>query len=135
MRDGLTKKTEGGGRRVDALERFLAERQATLVQLDGPNSGASLRLAGVRVTFGRGPAVDHLVDDGSISRQHACFELTERGYRVRDLGSTNGVVVNGSKVPAAELESGDEIRLGDVRFKYVVEARVPEPGTYELSAE
>lgn len=55
----------------------------------------------------------------AVSRVHA--ELVREGqkYVVRDLGSRNGVIVNGRKVKSVELEPLDELRIGDAIFKFV----------------
>jgi transcriptional regulator with PAS, ATPase and Fis domain len=67
-------------------------------------------------------AVDLVLQAPAVSRVHA--ELTREGrngYVVRDLGSRNGVLVNGRKVQQAELEPLDEVRIGDAIFKFVEE--------------
>jgi hypothetical protein len=84
----------------------------------GPDGPYPLSRARVRV--GRGRANELVLNDPSVSREHA--ELVPasdgRGWRVRDLGSTNGVEVNGAKVQDQALAYGDVITFGscDVRF-------------------
>jgi len=75
------------------------------------------------------------VDDPSISHQHAAFELGSGGFRVRDLGSTNGVVVNGARMALAELKHGDRIALGQIELRYVVETRAPAAKTHAVDSE
>ena len=49
----------------------------------------------------------------SISRRHMEIQRTDQGYQVYDLGSTNGVLVNGDRIEThAGLNDGDEIRIG-----------------------
>jgi hypothetical protein len=76
-------------------------------------------LAGARVRVGRGRSNELVLHDASVSRDHA--ELVPGdggGWRVRDLGSTNGVAVNGARVTDQPLAPGDVITFGscDVRF-------------------
>jgi hypothetical protein len=85
--------------------------------LGGPNGPFPLTHA--RVSVGRGKANGLVLQDASVSREHA--ELVrdpDGGWRVRDLGSTNGVAVNGTKVAERPLALGDVISFGscDVRF-------------------
>ena len=75
--------------------------------------------AGVtRARVGRGRANDIVLQDASVSREHGEFVLRGDTWFVRDLDSTNGVAVNGSKVMEARLKPGDVVRFGnaDLRF-------------------
>ncbi len=84
----------------------------------GPDGPYPLSRARVRV--GRGRTNELVLQDPSVSREHAELVPTSdgRGWRVRDLGSTNGVAVNGAKVQDQTLALGDMITFGscDVRF-------------------
>jgi len=60
---------------------------------------------------------DLVIADPTISRRHAEIERRGGRSRVKDLNSTNGTFVNGRRVVAeAPLSSGDELRLGTIRF-------------------
>ena len=66
------------------------------------------------ITVGRGQTNDIVIQDGKMSRAHARFEFDAEGkVNVFDTGSTNGVKVNGEKVPKAVIQPGDVIQLGD----------------------
>lgn len=57
-----------------------------------------------------------------ISRKHCCIAIVNDNVVVRDLGSTNGVAVNGAKIEReARLRLGDELTIGDVRFRLQTE--------------
>jgi hypothetical protein len=76
-------------------------------------------LSGARVRVGRGRSNELVLHDPSVSRDHAeLMPGVGGGWRVRDLGSTNGVAVNGTKVADQQLAPGDVITFGscDVRF-------------------
>ena len=64
-------------------------------------------LPGKRIVVGRVAPADLVVDDNSLSRQHARFCLVEDEVLVEDLGSTNGTWVGGENVPSAALRAGD----------------------------
>ncbi|BCW94091.1 MAG: FHA domain-containing protein [Acidobacteriota bacterium] len=68
-------------------------------------------------TIGRSPRNDICIAEASVSRQHAEIFLSARGYSIRDLGSNNGVFVNGQKVVEHLLASGDVIELGAPGWK------------------
>src|SRR5256885_11638199 len=69
-------------------------------------------LAGERMTIGRSRECELVVDDPNVSRRHAEVRKTIEGWMVVDLGSTNGVKVNGRRVQEEVLRPGDKITLG-----------------------
>jgi pSer/pThr/pTyr-binding forkhead associated (FHA) protein len=59
-----------------------------------------------------------LTTSRKISRKHCCIAVVNESVIVRDLGSTNGIAINGDKVPReGRLRLGDELCIGDVRFR------------------
>ena len=64
------------------------------------------------LVIGRGRGADVVLAEATISRAHAAIGVEAGGFFVQDLGSTNGTMVNGSKIERQELKSGDEIRMG-----------------------
>lgn len=55
--------------------------------------------------------------DKGVSREHASIQLSDRGIILRDLGSTNGTILNSSQLIPEQpflLRSGDEVRFGDL---------------------
>jgi DNA-binding NtrC family response regulator len=69
---------------------------------------------GAAVVVGRVPPADVIVPDVSLSRLHARFTLTDGQLAVEDLGSSNGTVLRAAAVERADLQPGDELRLGAV---------------------
>lgn len=65
------------------------------------------------LTIGRGSTVDLKVDDPGISRTHAEVTFVGGGVEVRDLGSTNGIILDGRRVQSGLLQNGSQIRLGN----------------------
>ena len=131
MRDGRTRKLAAGDRRPE-FTRFLAEFRAVVAVLAGGAAGSEHEIESPRTTLGRGPGVDLAFPDPAMSKQHACLEWVGGGLRLGDLGSTNGVRVNGGLVQVAELEHGDRFQLGEHVFQLVLERRRREPRAYLL---
>jgi len=74
------------------------------------------------LVVGRDPACD-ISDtrDPLLSRRHAAFTADARAVVVRDLGSRNGILVNGAKAPEATLRSGDVVQIGHLQVRFVDE--------------
>jgi Protein of unknown function (DUF3662)/FHA domain len=75
-------------------------------------------LTGSRVLLGRSRECDLVLDDPNVSRRHAELRRQDDTWIVADLGSTNGVKVNGRRVEHAVLKPGDEIILGLARLSF-----------------
>jgi hypothetical protein len=88
-----------------------------LVPLDGPQSGELFQLKG-RSVVGTAADCDVVLREPSISGRHAEFTSTSGGFRIADLGSTNGTFVNDKKVTTTDLIDNDSVRLGRVNFKF-----------------
>ena len=129
MKDGETRKLV---RSQVEKSLFLARHRTSLVVVQGHAIGTEYVLEADGITLGRGPGVDIAFEDDSMSRQHAAIELGSDGYHVRDMGSTNGLLVNGAKVDGADLKHGDRIQLGEHVLQYLIEKR-ERVGTYDLS--
>jgi Protein of unknown function (DUF3662)/Inner membrane component of T3SS, cytoplasmic domain len=101
-------------REARRLEPALDRRQALLV-----SEGRRNVLSGDRVLVGRSRECDVVVSDPNVSRRHIELRRGERGWVAVDLGSTNGMKVNGRRVSQAELDPGDRITVGvtDLTFE------------------
>jgi len=131
MRDGKTQRRPAGTSGQE-IETFFSRYCAAIVIIEGDAEGSEYTLDRTRLTMGRGPGVDLAFDDPSMSREHVALELVTGGFRIRDLGSTNGLMVNGSPCQAAKLKHGDRFQIGDYCFQYLVEERERGPREYEL---
>jgi FhaA, N-terminal domain/FHA domain len=78
-------------------------------------------LSGSRVLIGRSRDCDLTLDDPNVSRRHAELRNEDGHWLVADLGSTNGVKVNGRRVEEAVLQPGDELALGLARLSFELE--------------
>ncbi len=72
------------------------------------------------VTIGRGSENDIAVDSGSVSNVHAEMRRIKGGYELADVGSTNGLKLNGEPLPVVSLYSGMTVQIGDVSFGFVL---------------
>jgi hypothetical protein len=74
-----------------------------------------------RAVVGRSQRCDYVLPDPNVSRRH--FELQLRGsdWYLVDLGSTNGVTVNGRRVSTSRLKPGDEIVVGNSKLRFDVD--------------
>jgi VWFA-related protein len=73
------------------------------------------------VTVGRAGTNDVVIDDGTISRQHATIKWEDDTFRVYDLGSSNGTFVGDQRVRApVELVDGSNVRFGAVELAFRV---------------
>jgi FHA domain-containing protein len=78
-------------------------------------------LSGSRVLIGRSRDCDVTIEDPNSSRRHAELRNEDGRWIVTDLGSTNGVKVNGRRVEEAVLQPGDELVLGLARLRFELE--------------
>src|SRR5689334_10262816 len=70
------------------------------------------------ITVGRGTANDLVLNDAGVSRFHAVIKIQDDGVFVADRGSTNGVVVNGTRIEQeSQLQGGDVLHLGQYELR------------------
>ncbi|MDX2010016.1 MAG: FHA domain-containing protein [Myxococcaceae bacterium] len=103
-----------------------------LVIAEGKEAGREFVFDQESVVIGRTPECDVILYDAGVSRRHARIFGEGAGFLIEDLGSSNGTVVNGSKVAKQPLKDGDSIVLGPVKFTFAAmaqEALPEEPGT------
>jgi predicted component of type VI protein secretion system len=87
---------------------------AQLVALGG---GSSILLDKPVLLIGRHPECDIQIDSRKVSRRHCCIALVADALLVRDLDSTNGIRINGTRVSEGRLRSGDELTIGSHRYQ------------------
>jgi two-component system, cell cycle response regulator len=102
-----------------ASERPKGGNACSVVVIAGPELGRQLSLDDDSVEIGRLPECALQMDVESVSRRHARIERTDSGYKVVDLGSTNGTMVNGVRIKEHVLRDGDHIKTGKVVIKFI----------------
>jgi predicted component of type VI protein secretion system len=103
-------------RRLEAPLPAPSSERAMLV-----GEGRRIVLSGERLLVGRSRDCDLVLEDPNVSRRHMELRRDRAGWVAVDLGSTNGVRVNGRRVEEVPLEPGDEIALGLARLRFEVE--------------
>ncbi|MCB0404306.1 MAG: GGDEF domain-containing protein [Bdellovibrionales bacterium] len=102
------------------LEENGSTYEPYLIQISGRETGQMYNLKGRNVKLGRDPSCQIPLDDPHVSRNHA--EIIWRNGTelvIRDVGSTNGIFVNGKKVQEQVLLDGDKILIGTrLYFKF-----------------
>ena len=92
-----------------------------IISLDGVVL-REVQLTKDRVTLGRRPYNDIVIDHLAVSGEHALVQLLGSETFIEDLNSTNGTYINGKTVKKQLLKNGDVIEIGKYRIQYVDEA-------------
>ncbi len=95
-------------------------------QLVSLTEGQNIVLDKPIILVGRHPECDIQIDSRKISRRHCCVAQVNDYLIVRDLGSTNGIRINGVRVLEGRLKEGDELTIGGSSFRVSWED-TPEP--------
>jgi VWFA-related protein len=97
----------------------LKSAKARLVMQKGAGpKGKTWPLVGKVVSLGSGPENSIRILDGAVSGKHAGVAIDGNKFEIVDLGSKNGVLVNGKRTPRRFLRNGDVITLGMTEFKF-----------------
>ncbi len=94
---------------------------ASLALMAGPRYGEELPVPRPIVTVGRGAGCDVVIDDDSVSAQHARLEYDLGAWRITDLQSINGTAVEGTRLAPnvpTPLPYGATVRLGGVKLQF-----------------
>jgi pSer/pThr/pTyr-binding forkhead associated (FHA) protein len=83
----------------------------------GPGAAPIILLQRPVLLVGRHPECDVRIDLPKVSRRHCCLALAYERVVIRDLGSRNGLRVNGQVVDEAQLTHGDEVAIGPLIFR------------------
>jgi hypothetical protein len=94
-----------------------------------PESGDALELTSDCTVLGRDASCDVRVDDKTVSRRHARIERREGAWFVVDQSSANGTFLEGEKIAEGALREGQELRLGTVAYRVVIEGDDEAPAT------
>jgi hypothetical protein len=90
-----------------------------LLGLQGLAAGSTFSLTGGDVIVGRDGDNEIVLAENTVSRRHAQLVRDSQGqFTLTDLGSANGVYINGVRIQRAILNTGDEIKIGDNYFRF-----------------
>jgi predicted component of type VI protein secretion system len=86
-------------------------------QLVALSEGANIALDKPVILVGRHQECDIQIPSRKISRRHCCLAQVGDHLVVRDLGSTNGIRINGVRVVEGNLQAEDELTIGNMRYQ------------------
>jgi small-conductance mechanosensitive channel len=92
--------------------------RARIVSLSGPVRGVIYEIGESGLLIGRDTDCDIVLPDPRVSHQHARINAEKDGFRLRDLDSRHGTVLNGEDITAAILQPGDQIAVGGATFVF-----------------
>ena len=95
------------------MARLIITHQGTVIK--------EYDLSKEKITVGRKPSNDIVLDDPTVSGVHAAFLHMQHTY-IEDLNSTNGVKLNGKTVNKRQLNHGDIVLIGQHEFKFIDDA-------------
>ena len=116
--------------RKGAVVAIPAGHRAKLICVSTQYAGREFELSKAENVLGRTDENDIGIDHRSVSRHHAKITVTGRRFKIIDLESANGTLVNGEQYAQTDLKHGDLIELGHVKLRFV-----PAGESYALSAE
>ena len=108
---------------------------AVLHVIGGADRGKTYELVLPETRIGRGADQDLVLADIAVSRRHITIHAESGRFRLRDLGSGNGTLLNGQRIDSVVLNDGDQIELGNtlMRFDHTVSRAAAAPPPAPLS--
>jgi predicted component of type VI protein secretion system len=107
--------------------------KAKLVFLSGPKAGTEVKLTSAETTLGRQSDNAVVIPDISVSRHHVAVRRQGASYILADLGSGNGIILNGERVDGdVALQDGDIFAMGDTEVRFEL-PRPPPRGPSNLA--
>jgi len=102
----------------EQVQKQESER-ARIRVLQGPEVGTTFVLIGRKAVIGRSEECEIPISDASASRRHAQIELDRNGWKVKDLGSANGILHNGQVTREGFLRVKDTIEIGETILEFI----------------
>ena len=116
---------------MDEILSLQVEEPLRLRQVAGPGEGRSFRVLPLQeAIIGRDENAPIRLDEKAVSRQHAKIDYKKRYPEVVDLGSANGIFVNGNRVDKAHLRDGDTLQVAECSFEIDFGADENTTGSY-----
>jgi DNA-binding NtrC family response regulator len=105
--------------KIEEAPDVISLRKCQLVVVEGKARGNKITLDKNLVKVGKRESNDLVIPDKAVSRNHFEIEYQSDSFLLRDLSSTNGTFLNGSRVKEAYLAPGDVIRIGNTNLEFV----------------
>ena len=100
-----------------------------VVQEGAGRTGETIAITRSPVVIGRLSSVDIVLADANVSRRHAELRREEVGWKLKDLGSTNGTFVNNKPITEGDLQDGDRLLFGNSELVFNTVPPGNQPGT------
>jgi pSer/pThr/pTyr-binding forkhead associated (FHA) protein len=100
-----------------ATDRSGSEVPSMYARFVAIDEGPDINLDRAMVVVGRNPNCDTRLNSVLVSRHHCCMRRENDQVVVRDLGSTNGIWINGTRVETGSLRPGDELSIAHIRYR------------------
>jgi hypothetical protein len=116
------------------MERLSEKYEVSLVGHQGAMEDLVFKILAESVSIGRQTTNDIVLDDPTVSGEHARIDYDGIAFEILDLGSRGGVRVNGRPIQQTEIRDGDRIRIGKTTFIFSVQPRGGGSAASELAA-
>jgi FHA domain/zinc-ribbon domain len=103
----------------EAVEDVAADVPALVIRSGAGRAGEHFALSAERTSIGRSSSADILLDDVTVSRQHALVLRRPDGLYIEDSESLNGTYVNRHRVESHRLSDGDELQIGKFKLTFL----------------
>lgn len=110
----------------ESFEGLLNGPPARLVVVSAQLAGTEYTIDRSPCRLGRGVECEVRVDHRSISRHHATIEVQDHQFIIKDVGSANGIQVNGENYANTRLQPGDRIDMGHIQLRFFAPGQIPE---------
>lgn len=102
-------------------QKIPARYTASVVITQGYAEGMEYPITKAYTIIGRDKTADIVLKDPLVSRQHAAIAFDDGEFTLKDLGSTNGTIVQGKMVEQVVLKNKDKFTIGDTTIQFILE--------------
>ncbi len=125
MGDNIDNKRESSGGSTQIIEKIRLsapdnQNTPTLIIMRGTDTGKIFKLTHPSMSLGREKSTDICINDNTISRKHCLLVSSAKTIMLIDLGSSNGTLINGSKINKQKLNNGDKITVGQTVLRFEI---------------
>jgi pSer/pThr/pTyr-binding forkhead associated (FHA) protein len=111
-------------RAIQGKNQVISQNHLVSVRiLEGEQAGSQIFLSKSKNVVGRDKKADIVIRDPEVSARHCAIEVYETVAILKDLGSTNGTVLNGYLVKEDLLKDGDKIQVGSTTLQFCLKPK------------
>lgn len=104
---------------------------ASVVIIEGYSQGMEYPITAEYTVIGRDKTAGIALKDQMVSRRHAAILFLDGEFKLQDLESTNGTMMNGTVIEVASIKHRDKFRIGNTTFQFILED-TKKGNTYEI---